>query len=83
MKMYTLRDSKVETYLPPFLAENNITAKRLLIDSANQDNIIFKHPEDFQLFQIGEFNKDNGEIKPIPHVSIGLVIDIIPKNEEN
>lgn len=82
MFMYTVRDSKSEAYLPPFLAENAAVAIRLLVDAAEGPNSIMgKHPEDFQVFQIGEFDQQSGEVKGIIHTSIGKIIDFMGQNE--
>ncbi len=83
MKVYTLKDIKVEVYLPPFIAENHETAERLLLDSASNESIIYKHLEDFQIYQIGEFNKDTGELSSVPHKSLGLVEDIFRKTAQH
>lgn len=77
MKMYSVRDSKTEAYLSPFLAENVVTAQRMLIDSMQGNNsMLANHPEDFQLFQIGEFDEQTGEVTPEAHSSHGKIIDL-------
>lgn len=83
MNVYTVRDSKVEAYLPPFFAQNHSTAIRMMQDTANDPATLFhKHPEDFQIFFIAKYDEKTGEINSEIHESLGKVIDILgPFNE--
>lgn len=83
MKIYTVRDSKVEAYLPPFYAANDAVATRMIKDTADDPNSLFhKHPIDFTVVYIGEFYEQSGEIIPADHKIIGKIIDIMgPFNE--
>lgn len=83
MKIYTVRDSKVEAYLPPFYAANDAVAIRMITDTANDPNTLFnKHPIDFTVIYIGEFEESTGELFPADHKIIGKIIDIMgPFNE--
>lgn len=83
MEVYSVRDSKVGAYMAPFFVPNSSVAVRMVTDTANDPStLLYKHPEDFQLFHIGTFNESTGEIKAINHESLGKVIDIMGlKNE--
>lgn len=61
-RLFTIYDSKVEAYLPPFHFRSRGEALRNFIDACNdpQQNL-FSHPEDFTLFALGEFDDGNAE----------------------
>ena len=63
-KLYTIYDSKAETYANPFLQRTNGEAMRNFADVCNQDDTQYhKHPEDFTLLEIGEWNAITGDIQ--------------------
>ena len=63
-KLYVLFDSKSETYTAPTLNPARGQALRSFSDgvNANDGNMLSKHPEDFTLFEIGEYDIHSGEI---------------------
>lgn len=67
-KLYTIKDLAVEAYGPLFEARAHGEAIRLFKDEAtNSESRISKHPQDFELFYMGEFNDQNGEFNtPAP-----------------
>lgn len=82
MKLYTIRDNKVEAYLPPFVAANPGTAMRMLVDDAkNPNSMLGKHPSDFELFEIGEWNDVMGMVNPLEGRSFGRVVDFMELGE--
>lgn len=83
MMVFTIRDSKVEAYLPPFLAANVPTAQRLLQDAVRGgDSMLQMHPEDYQLFHVGMFDEQTGELSSVKHTAHGKIVDFIEvKNE--
>lgn len=66
MKMFAVFDSKAATYGIPFADQRIESAIRnfsdAVNDGSNPGNLWHKHPEDFSLFEIGEFNQETGEI---------------------
>lgn len=76
-KVFTVYDSKAEIYLNPFLMKNKAEALRAFIDIANDPTTqIGKHPEDFTLFEIGEFDYDRGEHCNHPaKISLGVALE--------
>lgn len=83
MRIYTVRDSKVEAYLQPFYAVNDAVAVRMIKDTANDPTTIFhKHPLDFTLLFIGIFEESTGEIIPADHKQVGKIIDLIGPFDE-
>lgn len=73
-KIYTVFDSKMATYSPPFMKDRDAAAIRDFSDWVNdgrdERNMLFKHPEDFSLFTIGEFDSLSGFITPITPLSL-------------
>lgn len=60
----SIYDNATEAYMRPFVAQSRGQAVRMFTDLA-QDNgsEIAKHPEDYKLFQIGEFFDSTGNIE--------------------
>lgn len=65
LEIYTIYDSKAEQYGRPFYQQNHAEAIRSVTDLVNDPNTtVGRHPEDFTLFHIGEFDGDNGGLLP-------------------
>jgi len=65
-KLFSIRDSKGETYFPPFHKNTHGEAERFFQDLARDEkSTINKHPEDFDLYHVGEFDTQSGKIKPL------------------
>ena len=61
--IYTVYDSKAETYTPPYFQHRDAMAIRIFADCCNDEGHTFgKHPEDYTLFHIGVYNDDTGTI---------------------
>lgn len=76
-KVYTVYDSKVEAYMQPFLMQTKGQAIRAFSDSVNDESTqFFKHPEDFTLFEIGEYDDASGVYKMHDaRISLGVAIE--------
>lgn len=62
-KIYTVYDSKAETYLPPFFMRSKGEALRAWIQAVNDEQTQFnKYPADFTMFELGEFDDVTGVI---------------------
>lgn len=77
LKIFTVYDLKACVYLRPVFAVNAGAALRDFGGevSGNEKSMLFAHPEDFQLFEIGEFNDETGEIKglvPVKFLASGV-----------
>lgn len=60
-RMYTVKDVKAEVFLQPFFTSNLATATRMISDCLADTNHPFsKHPEDYALYQIGEWDVHTG-----------------------
>jgi len=65
MLMFSIRDSAADAYGRPFFMTSVGIAIRSFTDEINrvaEDNQIYKHPEDFDLFELGEFDDETGRI---------------------
>lgn len=71
-KMFSVFDSKAGNFSPPFFMVNVGAALRAFVDIANdRDTAIARHPEDYSLFLIGEFDDLTGEVKMQQHENLG------------
>ena len=76
-RVFSVYDSKMQMYLPLFFVRAPGAAVRSFSEAANQaDHPFCKNPEDFILFQIGEFCQDTGVITALPaKISLGMAND--------
>lgn len=64
-KMYAIRDTKAEIYKQPTYFLTHGEAERAFKELANdREGIIGKNPEDFDLYYMGEFDDETGNIIP-------------------
>lgn len=62
-KFYSIYDSKVEAFMPPFLMRNKGEAIRAFGQTVNDPKSnLCQWPADFTLFEIGEFDEYTGQI---------------------
>lgn len=86
--LYTVHDSKAETFMPPFFVPSRGLAIRAFEDCINSDEHQFgKHPADYTLFEIGKFDTDTGEIIYQDRISVGNGVEFLnplkPKDSTN
>lgn len=61
--IYSIRDLKMNKYGLPYSAANNDIAKRMLASTMwNGKNQLNMFAEDFQLFKLGSYDDDTGEL---------------------
>lgn len=66
VKIYAIVDAKMGTFMQPFFALTNGQAARSFGDTALDPNSgVHKHPEDYVLYYIGEFDDNSGELHPL------------------
>lgn len=76
-KIYAVWDVKAKAYCTPSFELNRALALRTFNDIANDiQTKVHKHPHDFILFEIGEFDDNTGEIIGKKPESLGF-----PNNE--
>jgi len=78
LKIFTVYDSKLEAYLQPFVMQSKGQALRAWIDTIQDQSTQFnKHPADFTMFEIGEWNQITGEIIKHPvKLSLGTALEM-------
>lgn len=79
--VFSVRDIKADSFGQPFYSTSKGQAVRSFSDEVNraaQDNLLYQHPEDFELFILGEFDTDDGVFhttRPL-QVSVGSSVAI-------
>lgn len=64
-KLFSLFDTKAEAFGVPFFMPQRGMAIRALVDlSKDPQSLVYKHPNDFILYELGEFDDLVGEIYP-------------------
>jgi hypothetical protein len=65
-KVFSVYDSKAEMFNQPMFFKATPEALRAFGDEANRtESAIHKHPDDYTLFEIGEFNVETGLLTPL------------------
>lgn len=63
MYVMAVRDKKVGAYMNPFFSQSQGAALRSFQDEVNraaEDNILYRHPQDFDLYLLGTFDNESG-----------------------
>lgn len=78
IKVYSIFDVKGGVYNTPFFQKEDGLAARAFADLANDPNTtVNRHPEDFSLFRIAEFDDNSGKIRSEMPVHIANAIAVI------
>lgn len=84
LRAYSVYDRKGLIYHPPFFCVADGVASRMFHDLVNdQQTQIAKHPADYVLFFIGEYDDQKGELRamvPLAHIIDGsaCVVHVAP-----
>jgi hypothetical protein len=79
LKAFAFHDRKIGVYGQPFFMAHIGQAIRAAIELGEDRNtIIGRHPADYQLIQIGEYNDATGEFVNLPHNILGTVVSFLP-----
>lgn len=71
LKVFAIRDVKSEGFFPPVTAPTRGAAVRDLVYSITQSaSPMSKYPEDYDLYELGEFNESTGELVVSPTISL-------------
>ena len=61
LNVYSIFDKAVRAYMRPFFMRTDAEALRAFVaDIRSEDSMVGKHPEDYSLFRIGEFDGEVG-----------------------
>lgn len=65
LKLYSIKDTKIG-YMAPFIQQNKACAIRTFknMRNASQPNAVNTNPEDKELWELGTYDEETGEIKP-------------------
>ncbi len=75
--MFAIYDAKTEAYLQPFFLPTVGSATRAFETACNDSNTqFFNNPEDYTLFQIGEFDQTSATVTDlVPNKPLGTAIE--------
>lgn len=82
--VFSIFDSKVEDYGNPFFAPTKGAAIRTFSDACADKSTMFnKHPKDYTLFYLGEFDSSNGAfVLGDAKVPLGSAFEFMDKGDE-
>lgn len=80
-EMMAVYDSAAKAYLPPFFLPNKQMGIRTFTDCLESDDHQFaRHPEDYTLFSLGQFDYETAEFFPaLEKMHTGL--ELLPNKE--
>lgn len=80
MKVFAVFDTAVSAYLQPFFAPTTGSAIRSLTEAVNDKTHQFnKHPTDYTLFLLGDYDDASGLITAGPPVHVVSCTELIDK----
>lgn len=84
LQIFTVKDLKTEAYLPPFYLATKGAAIRSFSDTVNDPTHTFnKHPVDYVLFHLGEYNDSHATFEPLPApLSLGSASDFLTPTQD-
>lgn len=75
-QVFSVRDSKAAAYALPFFLPRMEVALRSFRDAVkNPEHDMHRHPEDYALYCLGEFNDETGELHKIEPVLVAQASD--------
>ena len=76
VKAFAVYDSKATAYMSPFFFPHAGQAIRAFSDTVNDPSTsLNRHPGDFTLFQIGEFDDETGVFTATSPVNLGTALN--------
>lgn len=83
--IFVVKDRAIDTYGLPFAQSSTAQALRGFSDEINSDittSAVAKHPDDYDLYTIGEYDEDTGKIIPMqPPQLVARGKDLIQRSE--
>lgn len=63
LKAFSIRDTKAEVFNTPFFLKTHGEAERSFKNLLNdQQSMVSKYPEDYDLYYIGDYDQDSGQL---------------------
>jgi len=80
--IFSIYDSKIEAYLPPFFMQTKAASIRAITDTMqDQQHPFSKHPEDYTLFFLGTYDDNNSKFDiEITPQSLAVMIELIEQS---
>lgn len=78
--MIAVRDHKTAQFANPMFLITKAHAIRTFADAVNEkseNNQLNLHPEDFEIFQIGTYDTDTGEVTPTKPTSLATAAELV------
>lgn len=77
LKIFAIRDRQLNAYMQPFFAPTSGAATRGFRDLVNeQGHQLNKHPEDYELWHLGEFDDATGKVMNGELTQIAIAINL-------
>lgn len=82
-KIFSVYDTKAEAFNTPFFMSTLGQATRGFADEVNNPNsLLSKHPEDYTLFELGEYDDSNASFTLLPSPkNIGLALEFVNRGQ--
>lgn len=76
-QLFLIRDVKSEDWGKILQARTIGEMVRIVEDEVNSENsMLAKHPEDYTLFHVGEYDRNEGQFKQLPQpISLGVLVN--------
>lgn len=77
LRAYSIFDVKVGSFMRPFFCQTDGEATRVFSDLAADDNHqVGRHPEDYSLHRIGQYDDNNGEFTDEINEQIATALEV-------
>ena len=91
MRAYSIYDKKSGTYSNPMFLVSDGVARRVFMDSLDDPkSVVNKHPADFDLYCVGEFDEVAGSLLPttengsvVPPRFLASALDFVKNDSQN
>lgn len=79
-----VRDRAIDAYMQPIFCQAIGQAIRIFIDEVNRkESPMNSHPEDYDLYHIGEYDEDTGHLSAISPRQIAIGKDVFKGDQES
>jgi hypothetical protein len=84
VKAYSFLDQKLGIFSMPFFCHMEGQAIRIASELATDVNTtVGRHPEDFSLYLVGEFNDNTGILAVVGPTAVTNIVSLLPKVQHN
>lgn len=84
IRIFAVLDTKIGSFAQPFFMSTVPAAKRAFMEACNDPStMLHKHPGDFSLYLLGEFNDENGQLTPLQPDNLGTAASYVRVNSED